>query len=155
MQRDVTATAPNQRWVGNVTGLKPPQGWIFLSVILDLYTRTVVGWATSAVNDRRLALRALEPAVNRRRPDIGLVHHPDQGSQYASGDYQNALQNAGITCSMSRRSKLERHLEVRAGGALPERVGSSASIMLTETQGPTRPASASHTASIPCATWGG
>jgi len=86
-----------------VTWLRTPHGFLFLVVILDLYSRMVVGWATSAVNDRRLSLKALDQAVRRRRPDVGLLHHTDQGSTYTSEDYQRALQNAGITCSMSRR----------------------------------------------------
>ena len=103
LDRDFTATGPNQRWVGDVTALRTPQGWLYLAVILDLYSRIVVGWALSAVNDRRLALRALEMAVQRRAPPRGLLHHTDQGSPYASHDYQKALDTLGFTCSMSRR----------------------------------------------------
>ena len=86
-----------------MTYLRTPQGTLYLAVILDLYSRMVVGWATSAVNDRRLVGRALDQALRRRRPGGGLLHHTDQGSVYASGDYQAALTAAGITCSMSRR----------------------------------------------------
>lgn len=103
LNRDFRATKPNGRWVGDVTYLRTPHGFLFLAVILDLYSRMVVGWATSAVNDRRLALRALDQATRRRRPDIGRLHHTDQGSTYTSDDYQRALKNAGITCIMSRR----------------------------------------------------
>lgn len=103
LDRDFTATAPNERWVGDVTALRTPQGWLYLAVILDLYSRIVVGWGLSAVNDRRLALRALEMALQRRAPPKGLLHHTDQGSPYASHDYQKALELHGITCSMSRR----------------------------------------------------
>jgi transposase InsO family protein len=103
LDRDFTATRPNQRWVGDVTYLRTPEGWLYLAVILDLYSRMVVGWATSPVNDRMLALRALSMAIVHRKPDVGLLHHTDQGSPYASDDYQDALSRAGITCSMSRR----------------------------------------------------
>ena len=103
LDRDFTATRPNQRWVGDVTYLRTPEGWLYLAVILDLYSRMVVGWATSPTNDRKLALRALAMAVAHRKPDAGLLHHTDQGSPYASEDYQDALLRAGITCSMSRR----------------------------------------------------
>ena len=103
LDRDFTATAPNERWVGDVTALRTPQGWLYLAVLLDLYSRIVVGWGLSAVNDRRLALRALEMALQRRAPPKGLLHHTDQGSPYASHDYQKALDVHGITCSMSRR----------------------------------------------------
>ncbi len=103
LDQDFTATAPNQRWVGDVTYLRAPEGWLYLAVILDLYSRRVVGWATSAKNDRKLALQALRMAIVHRRPDVGLLHHTDQGSPYASEEYQSALDKAGITCSMSRR----------------------------------------------------
>lgn len=78
-------------------------GKLYLAVILDLFSRMVVGWALSAANDRHLALRALEQALRRRCPDAGLLHHTDQGSPYASKDYQRVLAANGITCSMSRR----------------------------------------------------
>lgn len=103
LNRDFTATKPNERWVGDVTYLRTPTGFLYLAVMLDLYSRKVVGWATSAVNDRRLALRALDQAIRRRRPTKGLLHHTDQGSPYASEDYQAVLDRAGIVCSMSRR----------------------------------------------------
>lgn len=103
LDREFTATAPNQRWTGDVTYLRTPQGWLYLAIILDLYSRMLVGWATSAVNDHRLALRALDAAVLRRRPGSGLVHHTDQGSPYASDPYQKALAGHGMVCSMSRR----------------------------------------------------
>ena len=72
-------------------------------MILDLFSRFVVGWAVSAVNDRHLTIKALEMALNRRCPAIGLLHHSDQGCTYASEDYQDALDADGIVCSMSRR----------------------------------------------------
>jgi len=103
LNRDFSATGPNQRWVGDVTNLRTPSGPLFLAVILDLFSRYVVGWAVSPVNDRHLAQRALDQAVQRRNPPPGLVHHTDQGSPYASEDYQAALDELGFTCSMSRR----------------------------------------------------
>ena len=103
LNRDFTASKPNERWVGDVTYLRTPGGWLYLAVILDLYSRMVVGWALSAANDRALAIDALNQALHRRRPDVGLLHHTDQGSPYASEDYQALLKKAGITCSMSRR----------------------------------------------------
>jgi transposase InsO family protein len=69
----------------------------------DLYSRFIVGWAVSAVNDRHLTLRALEMALKRRCPEAGLLHHSDQGCMYASDDYRSRLEQRGITCSMSRR----------------------------------------------------
>ena len=72
-------------------------------MILDLFSRFVIGWAVSAVNDRHLTIKALEAALRLRCPDAGLLHHSDQGSTYASEDYQEILEARGITCSMSRR----------------------------------------------------
>jgi transposase InsO family protein len=104
LDRRFEADAPNERWVGDTTELRVgANGRVFLAAILDLYSRFVVGWALSAVNDRKLVLKALEMAVRRRCPDSGLLHHSDQGSPYASEDYQRELVQHGITCSMSRR----------------------------------------------------
>jgi transposase InsO family protein len=104
LQQDFTADRPNQRWVGDTSELRiGEQGKAYVAAILDLYSRFVVGWALSAVNDRHLTIKALEMAVKRRCPAVGLLHHSDQGSTYASEDYQTALAAHGITCSMSRR----------------------------------------------------
>lgn len=98
-----TASAPNQRWVGDTTELLMPNGRLFLAVILDLFSRYAVGWALSTVNDRHLTLKALDMALRRRCPGAGLLHHSDQGCTYASEDYQQVLAQRGIVCSMSRR----------------------------------------------------
>jgi len=104
LNREFTAPAPNRRWVGDTTEfLIGSSGKLYLAAILDLFSRFVVGWAISAINDRHLALRALDAALKRRCPDSGLMHHSDQGSPYASEDYQTVLEAQGITCSMSRR----------------------------------------------------
>jgi putative transposase len=106
LDRDFTATAPNQRWVGDTTEFVIGDGnaKLYLAAILDLYSRFVVGWAISAVNDRRLTLKALELAVQRRCPGAGLLHHSDRGCTYTCEDYQRYLATHGITCSMSRRA---------------------------------------------------
>ena len=75
------------------------------SAIVDLFSRFVVGWALSAVNDRHLTIKALDMALRRRCPGVGLLHHSDQGSTYASEDYRRVLATHGITCSMSRRGE--------------------------------------------------
>jgi putative transposase len=99
-----TAAAPNQRWVGDTTEFAIGEsGKLYLAAMLDLYSRFVVGWAVSAVNDRHLTLKALAMAVTRRCPTSGLLHHSDRGCTYASEDYQRMLDAHGITCSMSRR----------------------------------------------------
>jgi putative transposase len=105
LARDFTAAAPNQRWVGDTSEfLIGEHGKLYLAVILDLYSRFVVGWAISAVNDGRLTLKALEMAVRRRCPEAGLLHHSDRGCTYTCEDYQKYLASHGITCSMSRRA---------------------------------------------------
>ncbi|HEX4352431.1 MAG TPA: IS3 family transposase, partial [Polyangiales bacterium] len=103
LARRFDAERPNQRWVGDTTELVTGDGRLFLAVIVDLYSRFVVGWALSAVNDRHLTLHALDLALRRRAPDAGLLHHSDQGCTYASEDYRRALAERGITCSMSRK----------------------------------------------------
>jgi transposase InsO family protein len=104
LDRQFEAQAPNQRWVGDTTELLiGTSGKIYLAAILDLFSRFIVGWAVSAVNDRHLTIKALEMALKRRCPNAGLLHHSDQGCTYASEDYQAVLAQYGITCSMSRR----------------------------------------------------
>lgn len=103
LDREFEATAPNQRWVGDTTELLTPTGKFYLAAIVDLFARVVVGWAMSAVNDRHLTIAALDQALRRRCPGSDLLHHSDQGSTYASADYQRVLSTHGITCSMSRR----------------------------------------------------
>jgi transposase InsO family protein len=103
LNRAFTAAAPNQRWVGDTTEFPiGERGTLYVAAILDLFSRLVVGWAISAVNDRHLVLAALTMALNRRGPEAGLLHHSDRGSTYASEDYQRRLDAHGITCSMSR-----------------------------------------------------
>jgi transposase InsO family protein len=88
LARDFTAAGPNQRWAGDTSEfLIGEHGKLYLAAILDLYSRFVVGWAISAVNDRRLTLKALEMAVRRRCPEPGLLHHSDRGCTYTCEDY--------------------------------------------------------------------
>jgi putative transposase len=104
LDRQFTADGPNQRWVGDTSEFLVGSGTkLFVAAILDLYSRYVVGWAMSAVNDRHLTIKALEMAIKRRCPEAGLLHHSDQGCTYASEDYQRWLTTHGIACSMSRR----------------------------------------------------
>ena len=104
LDRQFTADAPNRRWGGDTTEFVIGEsGKLYLAAILDLFSRFIVGWAVSAVNDRHLTLKALGMALKRRCPDTGLLHHSDQGCTYASDDYQRMLDANGITCSMSRR----------------------------------------------------
>jgi len=104
LARQFDADRPNQRWAGDTTEIViGSSAKLYLAAILDLFSRFVVGWAVSAVNDRHLTLRALDMALKRRCPDAGLLHHSDQGCTYASEDYRARLEQHGITCSMSRR----------------------------------------------------
>ena len=104
LAQDFVAEAPNQRWVGDTTEFViGSSGKLYLAAILDLYSRFLVGWAVSAVNDRHLVIKALQVALKRREPGAGLLHHSDQGSPYASEDYQRLIKTHRITGSMSRR----------------------------------------------------
>jgi len=97
------ATAPNQLWVADITYIETKEGWLYLAAILDLYSRKIVGWAMSERIDTVLVLKALAMALLHRRPPAKLLFHTDRGVQYASGDYRQALGNAGLIASMSRR----------------------------------------------------
>jgi transposase InsO family protein len=103
LARDFTAEVPNARWVSDITYIWTTQGWLYLAVVLDLYSRRVVGWSMQPTLHRSLVLSALEMALSSRRPATGLLCHSDRGSQYASGDYRQALVDAGCRCSMSRK----------------------------------------------------
>ncbi len=103
LQRDFATEAPNQVWVTDVTAIWARAGWVYLAAILDLYSRRVVGWATSESNDRFLALDALRAAVAQRTTDKGLIHHSDRGSPDASDNYRAALRANGMVASMSRK----------------------------------------------------
>ena len=95
--------APNRVWAADLTYLTTRDGWLYLAVILDLFSRRVVGWATSARLHTDLALGALSMAVGRRHPPRGVIHHSDRGLQYASAIYQHTLRRSGFRVSMSRR----------------------------------------------------
>jgi putative transposase len=103
LARDFTAAAPDRVWAGDVTYLPTREGWLYLAVLLDLYSRRVVGWAMSERNDEALTLAALEMALDQRQPAPGLIHHSDRGTTYASGTYQDVLAQHGAVCSMSRK----------------------------------------------------
>ena len=103
--RNFTTTEPDQAWVADMTYIWTTEGWLYLAVIIDLFSRRVVGWSMAEHMRTELVLTALEAALGQRVPSqTGLVFHSDRGSQYASRDYQDALLKADITCSMSRRA---------------------------------------------------
>jgi transposase InsO family protein len=97
------ATAPNQLWVADITYIETKEGWLYLAAILDLYSRKIVGWAMSERIDTVLVLKALAMALLHRCPPGNVLFHSDRGVQYASGDYRQALGQAGLIASMSRR----------------------------------------------------
>ena len=103
LERNFTAHGPDESWVTDITFIWTHQGWLYLAVILDVFSRSVVGWATGQHVDRHLALAALDMALAKRCPHRGLIHHSDRGSTYASRDYRSALRSRGIRCSMSRK----------------------------------------------------
>lgn len=103
VQRNFTAPAPNRLWSTDLTYVWTKQGWLYLAVLLDLYSRRVVGWAMSERLDEDLALRAPHMALARRKPSPGLIHHSDRGSQYCGRRYLALLQAHGVQRSMSRK----------------------------------------------------
>jgi putative transposase len=102
LDRKFDPSRPNEAWAGDVTFVATGEGWLYLAILLDLFSRRVIGWALSDTNDRALALEALNQALRLRHPPRGLVHHTDRGSPYASEDYRAVLEGAGVVASMSR-----------------------------------------------------
>ena len=100
-QFDVECT--DAAWCADLTYIWTGEGWLYLAIILDLFSRRILGWSAKRTMERSIVLEALDSALQLRRPPHGLVHHSDRGSQYASHDYQETLLAAGVTCSMSRR----------------------------------------------------
>lgn len=103
LSRDFSASRPNERWVSDISYVWTDEGWCYLAVIIDLFSRSVAGWALDATLTTRLPLAALDMALRRRRPGPGLLHHSDRGCQYTSTEYRDALAARGITVSMSRK----------------------------------------------------
>ena len=103
LEQDFSAPGPNTRWAGDITFIPTREGWLYLAVILDLYSRAVVGWAMGHRLTQALVVDALKMALMRRHIATGLLLHSDQGCQYAAAEYQAILAEHGITCSMSRK----------------------------------------------------
>jgi putative transposase len=101
LQRDFKADRPNQKWLTDITYIRTQEGWLYLAVVLDLYARRIVGWAMSRRMTGALTIRALQMAIRQRRPQLSLLHHSDQGSQYTAGQYQALLNAHGIQVSMN------------------------------------------------------
>jgi len=101
LNRNFTAEKPNQKWAVDISYIWTQEGWLYLAVVLDLYSRRVIGWAVSNRMKRDLAIRALDMAVAMRKPPKDCIHHPDRGSQYCSHEYQKRLRQHGFKSSMS------------------------------------------------------
>lgn len=106
LDRQFQADAPNQKWVADFTYIWTAEGWLYVAVVLDLYSRRVVGWSMQSSMTAQLVADALMMAVWRRGKPVELLHHSDQGSQYTSGHFQELLKEQGITCSMSRAGEV-------------------------------------------------
>ena len=103
LDRDFTAEAPNRKWTTDITYLPTAAGWVYLAVVMDLFSRKIVGWQLGASLATELVADALRQAIEARRPNgQQLLHHSDRGCQYTSDAYQHTLRTLGITCSMSR-----------------------------------------------------
>jgi len=103
LNRDFEVDEPNRVWLADITFIGTEAGWLYLAVLLDLFSRLVVGWAADSRIDRFLALMALRRTLRSRRPDPGWIHHSDRGSVFASYDYQDEIDGAQGICSMSRK----------------------------------------------------
>lgn len=101
---DFGAARPNEKWATDITYIWTAEGWLYLAIVMDLYSRRIVGWAMADHMKTDLCLDALGMAIRQRTPFEGLIHHSDRGVQYASDRYREALQSRGIECSMSRRA---------------------------------------------------
>ena len=103
LDQDFACDAPDQKWGADISYIWTTEGWLYLAIVLDLYSRRIVGWATSDRLKKDLTLRALRQAIIMRQPSPGLIHHSDRGSQYCSDDYQRLLRTQGIFPSMSEK----------------------------------------------------
>lgn len=103
LEQDFSADASNRKWVSDITYVATDEGWLYLAVVLDLYSRLVVGWAMSERMTAQLVCDALQMALWRRKKPAGVIVHSDRGSQYCSGDYQRLLRDSGLVCSMSKK----------------------------------------------------
>lgn len=103
MQQNFETERPDQAWTADITYIATGEGWLYLAIVLDLYTRQIVGWAMRERMTKDLVIDALRMAWFRRRPAPGLIHHSDRGSQYCSHDFQKQLAEYGMLASMSRK----------------------------------------------------
>jgi len=105
LNREFSTTIPNNKWVQDITFIETRQGWLYLAIVLDLYSRAIVGWSMSDQINGKLVLNALNMAIAQRNPNKPVLVHSDQGSQYTALKYRDTLKNHGMICSMSRKGE--------------------------------------------------
>lgn len=103
LQQNFTAKAPNRQWASDITYIDTQQGWLYLAVVMDLYSRRIVGWSMDRCMSRYLVIDALTMALDSRMPERQLIHHSDRGEQYTSDDFRNQLVKHGIECFYNRQ----------------------------------------------------
>jgi len=114
LEQNFEAPKPNEKWAVDISYIETRQGWLYLAVVMDLHSRRIVGWEVSDRMKRDLALRALKMAIALRKPEPGLVHHSDRGSQYCSNQYQMLLKRHGFEVSMSGKGNCYDNAPVEA-----------------------------------------
>ncbi len=113
LDRDFAADGPDQKWGADISSIWTAEGWLYLAIVVDLFSRRIVGWATSDRMKKDLTLTALKRALATRQPPRGLIHHSDRGSQYCSGDYRKLFADYKIVASMMRKRELLRQCHGR------------------------------------------
>ena len=103
LQQNFTAKAPNRQWASDITYIDTQQGWLYLAVVMNLYSRRIVGWSIDRCMSRYLVIDALTMALDSRMPERQLIHHSDRGAQYTSDDFRNQLVKHGIECFYNRQ----------------------------------------------------
>lgn len=103
LSRDFTSEQPNEKWVSDITYIPTNEGWLYLAVVLDIFSRKIVGWAMSSRADSNLTCTALKHAIVQRTPDIPVLFHSDQGVQYTSMQFSDLLEQVGAVRSLSRK----------------------------------------------------
>ena len=110
----------NERWASDITYISTHQGWLYLAVVMDLYSRRIVGWSMGHWISRHLVIDALNMAIGQRCPEGELLHHSDRGSQYTSDDFRDELDKHNIQCSMSARGNCYDNAVVCSGQVIPD-----------------------------------
>ena len=105
LRRQFTVNSPDKAWVSDTTFIGTREGWLYLAVVMDLFSRKIIGWAMGNRNDTKLVKNALSMAIQRRNKPVDVIIHSDQGSTYASGEYQKLIQGSQMKCSMSRKGE--------------------------------------------------